>query len=365
MRSHAVVVGAGGNIGSQLVPLVARWPGVGALTLIDRDVYEAKNLTGQNISAADVGRSKARCQASSVRRIRPDLAVRFYHADVESLPLGCLRGDIILACLDSRRSRQYVNEAARRLGVPWIDSGVAGEGLLARAKVYGSGDEHACLECAWDGRDYELLEVSYACQGDARGAAPATDAPASLGALAAALQAVECQKLLGGRGELALTDREVLLDALHHRHYVTSFRRNANCRLGDHSCWQIEKLPGGGGRARLTALADRVPGAGTNGWTLSCYGQRLARLVVCPSCGEGHETLVTTRALAARKRQCRRCGVALVAGGLHVSDRIALGELTPRLWNETLAHVGLRAGDVLTLSCSEATVHLEIDDDAR
>ena len=75
-------------------------------------------------------------QADVVRRIRPELVVDEYPQPVEDTPLGCLRADIILACVDSRGARQYVNEVARSLGVSWIDAGVEAGGGLARVNVY-------------------------------------------------------------------------------------------------------------------------------------------------------------------------------------------------------------------------------------
>jgi molybdopterin/thiamine biosynthesis adenylyltransferase len=362
-----VVVGAGGNIGSQVVPLIARWKSVRTLTLIDRDVYEARNLAGQNITPADVGRSKARCQARCVRRIRSDIGVRLHHSDVERLPLGRLRGDVILACLDSRRSRQHVNEAARRLGIPWIDSGVEAQGMLARVTVYGAGDEHACLECGWDQRDYEVVEASYACQGERHGRSPATNAPASLGALAAALQVVECQKLLSEAPIPFGADREVMLDVLHHRHYVARLRRNRHCRLADHSCWPIERLPSGTRHAPLADIVERVVGVDARrvGATLACFGQHFVRSLLCPGCGRQQQTLVASRAVAGGRSRCRYCQTPLVAGTLDVTERLAVHELEPRFWRSTLARLGLCCGDVLTLSVGRSRLHLEIGDDAR
>ena len=45
-------------------------------------------------------------------------------AAANDVAMGLLRGDLMVACLDSRASRQAVNEIAFRLGVPWIDLGV-------------------------------------------------------------------------------------------------------------------------------------------------------------------------------------------------------------------------------------------------
>ena len=64
---HVVVVGAGGNIGSHLAPHLVRLPGVGRVTLVDRDRYERGNLPFQDMEAGDVGRPKAEVQAERGR----------------------------------------------------------------------------------------------------------------------------------------------------------------------------------------------------------------------------------------------------------------------------------------------------------
>ena len=144
----AIVIGLG-NIGSHLVPHVARIPEIERLVLIDPDVYGESNRQSQAIGAADIGRAKTEVQADVVRQINPELAVTGFPQAVEDVPLGCLRGEVILACLDSRAARQYLNEVARNLGVPWIDAGVEPGSWLARVNVYEPGIDVPCLECAW------------------------------------------------------------------------------------------------------------------------------------------------------------------------------------------------------------------------
>src|SRR5213594_4159488 len=151
--ARVTIVGAGGNIGSHLVPHIGRTTGVSLITLVDRDRYEADNLPAQDIDTRDVGRSKAEAQARRLRRINPGLAVVALNADVEAVPLGALRADVILACLDSRRARLVVNQAAWRLGVPWIDAGVDGGDRLVRIQTFVPASDAACLECAWEQAD--------------------------------------------------------------------------------------------------------------------------------------------------------------------------------------------------------------------
>ena len=163
------------------------------------------------------------------RACQPGLAITRFAEAVEDVPLGFLRDGLIVTCLDSRAARQYVNGVARKLGVVWIDSGVEPTSWLARVNVYEPGRDAPCLECGWDQGDYDALPQRYPCE--SAEVSPATAAPSSLGALAAALQAVEVQKLLSGRKADAAVGAQVVVDVRTHKLYRTATRRNNTCRL--------------------------------------------------------------------------------------------------------------------------------------
>src|SRR5262249_51264323 len=130
-QKKIIVVGAG-LIGINTLGYLARLAAIGEITIVDRDVYDAGNLRSQNITPRDIGRPKAEVQARRLIQDRPGLQTRAIVEDVKSVPLGILRGDVILSCVDSALARLYINQSAFRLGVPWIDAGVQADGLLAR-----------------------------------------------------------------------------------------------------------------------------------------------------------------------------------------------------------------------------------------
>ena len=331
-----VVAGAGGNIGSHLAPHLARMPEVERVTLIDRDVYEPRNLANQAIAPRDVGKPKALVQARRLVELRPNLEVKAVHAQLESLPLGAWRADLIVAALDSRAARQAVNERAWRLGVPWADSGVLGSEWLARVNVYVPGAGAPCLECAWSDEDYRLLEQQYPC---GAAAAPAPNgASAELGALAAAMLALECRKMLAGETECAAVGLQATFNARWHRFAMTSFRRNPRCRF-DHATWRIE--PGAWDTRRMR-LADLVETAGT----VRVPGQRFVGRLVCPACCGEKRLFHLDASLDAARRRCGACRRPMVATGFDIVE--TLGRDLPREALEmTLAEAGLRTGDVV------------------
>lgn len=354
---HIVVVGAGGNIGSHLVPHLARVPDVDRVTLIDKDVYESANLESQDITPRDVGKRKAIVQARKLRRINARVRVHAIADAVERVPLGWLRADVILACLDSRISRKQVNQFAWRLGVPLIDAGVESGGLLARVNVYVPGADNPCLECAWDERDYEALEQRYPCLGFAA-STPATNAPSSLGALAASLQAIECQKLLSQQNTLVAIGKQVLIDGLHHKHYVTTFRRNANCRF-THDVWHIEKLSRSIEEITLQQALRLAPSAGDFAQSFSVEGKPFVKRLTCMNCGATRSVLRFNHSLSKKQTRCRHCGQQMVASGFDLVERLSADSVSQHVLSRSLRALGLRPRDVFSVSDGNGEYHYE------
>jgi molybdopterin/thiamine biosynthesis adenylyltransferase len=336
MRGKSMLVAGAGNIGSQLMGSLARMPELGRVVLVDRDVYEARNVMNQDILPGDVGKPKVLVQARRLAEIRPSLEVNAIHAPLETLPLGAWRVDLIAACLDSRAARQAVNERAWRLGVPWVDSGVLGSEWLARVNVYVPAYDTPCLECAWSGEDYAALEQEYPC-GPANAPAPNGASP-ELGALAAALLALECRKMLSGETACAAVGRQVTLNARWHQFSVTSFRRNPRCRF-DHAAWRIEPLPC---HARGTRIADLLALAET----VRVPGQRFVRRLVCSACCGEKRLFHLDGSLDAAVRRCGACRRPMTAPGFDIVECLDR-DLPRNVLNQTLEETGLRCGDLL------------------
>jgi molybdopterin/thiamine biosynthesis adenylyltransferase len=331
-----LVAGAGGNIGSHLTQILARMEEVGRVVLCDRDVYELRNARNQNIRLRDLGKPKVQIQARRMVEIRPDLQVEAIHAPLENLPLGLWRVDLILACLDSRAARQTVNERAGRLAVPWIDSGVLGSEWLARVNVYVPAGDAPCLECAWSNETYQQLERQYPC-GAASTAAP-NGASSELGALAAAMLALECRKMLAGDRDCAAIGRQVTFHARWHQFSVTSFRRNPTCRF-DHAAWHIQPL-------RCHTRKTRVEDLLAMAETVRVPGQRFVRRLVCTACGHEKRLFHLAASLGKRLQRCGRCRQTMMAPGFDIVESLSPA-LPAGARNLTLEEAGLRYGDVL------------------
>lgn len=361
-----VVIGAG-NIGSYCIGLLGRIQGVERITLVDGDIYQSSNLSGQDIQSRDVGKWKVLVQANRLRGVNPHLEVRAIGAWVQDVPRGLLRSDVIITCLDSRSARQITNELAWRLAVPWVDSGVDAAGLLARVNVYIPAPGASCIECAWNDDDYEELEQSYACLGSGsnragaqRPVTTATNAPASLGSIAAGLVATECEKLLDGDYAHLAQDKQVLVDCRHHKCLVTRYAINKLCRF-DHAIWSTDPIPWQPARISVGDFCDWVAGSrGPGTLELGLEGHSFVHRLVCGQCGElAKNCLYLSRRTPPSRSRCTACGQPLVASGFHTTDSLLCGSLSGAQRRRSMSSVGFRHGDIVTVRAAGGEHHYE------
>jgi len=349
----SVTVFGAGNIGSQLLPLTGRIPAIGHVIIVDHDTYEEKNLISQSITPADVGQPKAIVQARRLREINPRLRVTPIVERLENAPLGALRADVLLGCLDSRFSRRIASSMAWRLGVPYIDAGVQADGMLARIHVYRPDPANACLECAWDHQDYLAEQDVIACDGSKIASAP-TNAPASLGALAAAMQALELEKIFADAWEHVPVGREILIDAKSHRHFVTRLPRNPACRF-DHRTFEVREFHGAPGALTLADLFALGTGA------LRVEGQRFVRQWACMACQTMREVFGLRDRIAAAV-QCPGCGNRMRAIGFHTFDSLSAADVPNGLLRAPISSHGIHGGDIFSVTSGTEEAHYEIID---
>jgi hypothetical protein len=329
-----VVAGAGGNTGSHLLPHLARMILVSRLILVDPDVYDAGNLMAQNIDSRDIGRPKVEAQAEKLRLLNPHLDVIALQERIEDVPRGLLRCDLIVSTLDSRIARQYVNEIAWRLNIPWIDNGILGSQNLARVNYYPSSPNAACLICPWGPEDFLLVEQEYLCSAGS-GAALPTMASSALGALASSLMALEIAKLFARESTVQENSWQLLLDAQNHILRTSTCRRNPDCRF-DHRTWSVQTWRR---NPELATVASTLKELGS----LQIEGHRFVRELICPDCQQLTKALRLNRPLA----RCCACGRRMVSSGFGSLENLN-SETTKDFADLTLAQIGLRVGDIIS-----------------
>ena len=127
LRKTVCIVGLGG-LGGGVVEILARL-GIGRLILIDGDRFEDSNLNRQLISSEnEIGTSKAIAAAKRVSEINSSVQAPHYFEFLteQNAPVLFQNADVIVDCLDSIKTRFYVETAAKNAGIPLVSGAVAG-----------------------------------------------------------------------------------------------------------------------------------------------------------------------------------------------------------------------------------------------
>ncbi len=204
LKSFRVAVVGCGGLGGYIIEMLARL-GIGHLTLIDGDVFEASNLNRQILSSPEnLGLPKALEAEKRVRQINPGIQATAKQTRLTSdnAP-GLLKGhDLICDALDNISSRKVVEDAANRLGIPMVFGAIAGW--------------HAHIGTIFPGG--HLLEKIYP-EGAETGAETQLGNPSFTPALAASLQVAETLKVLLDK-EGILKNKLLVIDTLKHEYQI-------------------------------------------------------------------------------------------------------------------------------------------------
>jgi len=219
LRSHALVIGAGG-LGSP-VALYLGSAGVGRITLIDDDRVDLTNLQRQIAhNLARVGQPKAESAAAAIAAINPDVQVQalVQRADRATLDALLTHADVVLDCSDNFETRHAVNAACVRHAKPLV----AGAAIRfdGQVSVYDARDPTCpCYACVFP-PDAAFEEVQCSTMG----------VFAPLVGIIGTLQAAEALKLLIGIGT-SLAGRLQMLDARTMQWSDMRLVKQPNCRV--------------------------------------------------------------------------------------------------------------------------------------
>ncbi len=148
-QSKVVILGCGALGTAQANALVRA--GVGALRIVDRDFVEESNLQRQVLfDEADARASlpKAVAAERKLRQINSDVRVEGIVADADSRNIeefiaGC---QVVLDATDNFETRYLLNDAAVKMGIPWIYGAVVASYATTLTILPG---RTACLACVF------------------------------------------------------------------------------------------------------------------------------------------------------------------------------------------------------------------------
>jgi molybdopterin/thiamine biosynthesis adenylyltransferase len=153
LQTHVAIIGLGG-LGGTVTEILAR-VGIGALTLVDGDVFEDSNLNRQLLSSTDqLGKPKAAVAAARVAALNPAVDTREMteFLTLENAPAILADTAIAVDCLDSIASRFLLEQGCRDRGIPLVTAAIGGTsgqamviypGDIGLSQIYGNPDTAA------------------------------------------------------------------------------------------------------------------------------------------------------------------------------------------------------------------------------
>lgn len=192
LRSSRALVCGVGALGSVIADTLVR-AGVGHVRIVDRDFVELNNLQRQMLfDERDVAAHvpKAIAAAEKLRAINSEIEIEPIVADIDpsNILALCEGVDVILDGTDNFETRFLMNDAALKLGVPWVYGGAIGAEGRTMTILPG---ETPCLRCVM-------------AEPPPPGSSPTCDTAGIVGPVihvVGAMQAMEALKIVAGRRE--------------------------------------------------------------------------------------------------------------------------------------------------------------------
>jgi molybdopterin/thiamine biosynthesis adenylyltransferase len=343
--ARVLVIGAGA-LGNEILKNLALL-GFERIVVVDADRIEESNLSRAVLfSSEDVGSFKAEAAARSLQKIAPQARVRSLVANVvQNCGLGLFAwSDVIIAGLDNREARLWINRCAWKMNRPWIDGAIEGINGVARVFVAGTAP---CYECTLGETDWKLLEQRMSCnlllrEANSEGKVATTP---TISSVIAGIEVQEAVKLLHGMPTLASSG--FVFEGLNHTSYKVEYTANLDC-MSHFTFADVVELPQKSSELTLEDLRQR--GAKDLGAAdvVVEFSRDIVRELECPQCGGKEERFVPVGSIRYEEGRCPRDGQMRVVKTIHTySGSESFG-------GRTLHKIGLPLYDVFSLRSAEA-----------
>ena len=302
LRSARVLVIGAGALGNEILKNLALL-GFSNIVIVDLDRIDESNLSRSVLyRASDVGRAKADAAAEGVRNIFPDANVHALNADVvHGVGLGLFGwADLVIAGLDNREARLWINRACWKMGKPWIDGAIEGINGVARVFVPG---KPPCYECTLGETDWAILNKRMSCnllalEESSEGKVPTTP---TISSIIAGLQVQEAVKLLHDLPVLA--GQGFVFEGLNHTSYRVQYTENPDC-MSHYSVAKISSLPEASSGLTLKQLHERACSQlGAHEVTIE-FSRDVIHKLVCPGCGKEEEIFAAVGTVPYARGRC-------------------------------------------------------------
>src|ERR1700724_494747 len=355
IRSTNVLVVAAGALGNEILKNLALI-GFEKIVVVDSDRIERSNLSRAVLFRDDqVGQYKAEAAVERVRsllstsRIRPLIGNVIFDCG-----LGLFRwSDVIIAGLDNREARLWINRAAWKTNRPWIDGAIEGIKGVARGFLPGAAP---CYECTLGETDWALLQRRMSCnllryEGTAEGKVPTTPTIASI---IAGIQVQEAVKMIHGLP--TLSGKGLVFEGLNHTSYVVEYTENPHC-MSHERLERISEIPRSSSEMTLADLLQIARADLGKQDVVIEFSREIIRGLECPHCHTLEEVFAPVGTVGAEQGKCPQDGHMRAVIAIHsFSDVEAFG-------SRKLNRLGLPLFDIFTARSSSGEISYLLADD--
>jgi molybdopterin/thiamine biosynthesis adenylyltransferase len=346
-KCRLLVVGAGA-LGNEILKNAALL-GFTQVVVVDLDRIEESNLSRAVLyRSEDVGRFKAEAAACAYRSLQPDATV---HPVVANVVHGCGLGlfewsNVIVAGLDNREARLWINRSAWKVNRPWIDGAIEGINGVVRVFLPGVAP---CYECTLGEVDWALLQKRMSCNllvldPTVEGKIPTTP---TISSIIAGVQVQEAVKLIHGLPTLA--SKGYVFEGMNHSSYVVEYTQNADC-MSHYTLPQVVHLRESSDDLTLAELRERARSDLGSSDVVIEFSRDVVQKFVCPACKEEEELYQPVGSVPFERAKCKNDGQLRSVISLHSYS--GEGELGGR----SLSSLGLPLFDAFIARTAEREV---------
>ena len=349
--TRVLLVGAGA-LGNEIAKNLAL-VGFGSTLVVDMDRIERSNLARCALfRESDEGLDKATVVAERMVEINPALTAEAFVGPIEALGAGVLDDvDVVIAGLDSRIARLWVNRAARRFATPWVDGAIEGVRGLARVFL----PEGPCYECTLGETDRKVLAARRSCalltaEQMLEGKVPTN---ATTAAIIGGIEVQEAIKLVHRQPDLpVLAGRAFMYSGETLDTYTIDYAEDEWCAshevLGPRQ--RVRYRP----EDTIRTIAEECFGSSDD--VVVQLDQEIIRSASCSTCGSTSVLRRALRTFGAGELICPSCEEGMA---LDIATRF---DTESDLSDVPLSTLGLALHDVATLESTDGTVTLLLEE---
>lgn len=343
--ARVLVIGAGA-LGNEILKNLALL-GFERIVVVDLDRIEESNLSRAILFGVDdVGAFKADAAAKNLKKIAPHARVQPLVANVvQSCGLGLFAwSDVIIAGLDNREARLWINRCAWKMNRTWIDGAIEGINGVARAFVAGMAP---CYECTLGETDWKLLEQRMSCnlllrEANTEGKVATTP---TISSVIAGIEVQEAVKLLHGLPTLAGSG--FVFEGLNHTSYKVKYTANPDC-MSHFTFPDVVVLPQRSSEVTLETLRQRGATDLRASDVVVEFSRDIVHELQCPQCATREERFAPVGSIHYEEGRCPKDGQMRVVKTIHnYSGSESFG-------GRTVDKIGLPLFDVFSVRAGDA-----------